>query len=484
MSRSLLWNTITVPALGPGASVTLPHDILDQNVPTAPNFVLPERATPLRVVALTDTTITIQNPSGNATLATNFLVELTFSTQRDPDAPEVFLYAGADPAIGGGGGNLQAAYDAGPTGDIALSAAVGGVRILDNVAPLAVPLFSVVDSAGAVTHFSVTPAQTLHPAGSAAGVVFAPGVGFASDTDSGLALGFGTEIDLVLNGQGARFQAGDTWLNVVAGLFESFDSSNGGRFLADGAAGAASIALQGIDNAGQVEWYNAGSIDLTLARTAAQTVTLSSTLASLAATMIITADALDSTTFESLFLRNTTAATGGVPKQYSPVFALEGRGWTGAASQNVKIGLQMQPTDGGGNSPTADLAVLHSTNAGAYTQLIRVKRFSTNPAAPGARIEGDTSTAFLQLSSFGGTTLGYGTDLLGFDSVAANAISVLIGGTEQVRFTSTGVFRNMIAGNETAAATGGAVAIPVLARGFLSFVDSGGTTRKIAYFDV
>lgn len=54
--------------------------------------------------------------------------------------------------------------------------------------------------------------------------------------------------------------------------------------------------------------------------------------------------------------------------------------------------------------------------------------------------------------------------------------------TEKWAIRFDGMMMNKVAANETATATGGAAAIPVLAQGFLSFVDSGGVVRKIPYF--
>jgi hypothetical protein len=86
-------------ALAVGGSVTLPHGLLDQDVPIRPNLVQPSSGTGLVVLATTTTTVTFGNPTAGA-LTARFMCALLYSTQStDGDVPAgSFVWSGVDPA--------------------------------------------------------------------------------------------------------------------------------------------------------------------------------------------------------------------------------------------------------------------------------------------------------------------------------------------------------------------------------------------------
>lgn len=74
---------------------------------------------------------------------------------------------------------------------------------------------------------------------------------------------------------------------------------------------------------------------------------------------VVQKDALTTTQVAGVTLQNETAATVGTQEQYSPIFVLRGRSWTGAADEIEEFGFQMQGSDG-----RARLAILRRGGGG------------------------------------------------------------------------------------------------------------------------
>lgn len=98
-------NVIPV-TVGAGATLSFAHGLrTEERVGLIPNMVVPDRDSPLVVVGVDDVSISVNNPSA-APATANFLCQLDFSTQRDPDALDAFYWQG-----GGGGGGGLAPYE-------------------------------------------------------------------------------------------------------------------------------------------------------------------------------------------------------------------------------------------------------------------------------------------------------------------------------------------------------------------------------------
>lgn len=78
MATQLLVNVLTVTNLAGGASVTLAHELRSDDQPVTPTQVLCDRASPMTVNALNDTTFTVSNPTGSP-LSANFRTEYDHS---------------------------------------------------------------------------------------------------------------------------------------------------------------------------------------------------------------------------------------------------------------------------------------------------------------------------------------------------------------------------------------------------------------------
>ena len=78
MATQLLVNVLTVTNLAGGASTTLAHGLRADDKPVTPTQVLCDRASPLVVSAVTDTTVSIINPTGSP-LTANFRCEYDHS---------------------------------------------------------------------------------------------------------------------------------------------------------------------------------------------------------------------------------------------------------------------------------------------------------------------------------------------------------------------------------------------------------------------
>jgi len=84
-------NIIACPGLAPMAAVVVPHGLISNGSGLVPNFVLADRSTPVACIAVDDVSCTFQNNGTAPGDPLNFLVEVQFSTQRDPDEQPPFL---------------------------------------------------------------------------------------------------------------------------------------------------------------------------------------------------------------------------------------------------------------------------------------------------------------------------------------------------------------------------------------------------------
>lgn len=134
--------------------------------------------------------------------------------------------------------------------------------------------------------------------------------------------------------------------------------------------------------------------------------------------MLITENAIGSTSTDAVLLTNTTAAANGA-QQWSPRVHWSGKGWetNGPASRTVDWIAELQPVQGAAN-PTGNLVFSSQVNAGGYT-------------------------AQAILDSAGGLTLGNSTGgSLGVGTPAPDAVSTITigpnGGTAYIRTTAGG----------------------------------------------
>jgi hypothetical protein len=107
MSAQVLVNVVSVNALAAGASVTVPHGLVDADVAVSPTLIQPDRSTPIKVTAFTATTVTFRNDGTGAETA-NFRCERGLSTEVD--------YATLTPMTWQGGGGGGGGAPSGPAG--------------------------------------------------------------------------------------------------------------------------------------------------------------------------------------------------------------------------------------------------------------------------------------------------------------------------------------------------------------------------------
>jgi hypothetical protein len=124
------YTNVVAVTLNAGQTLSFAHGLrTEEGVGLIPNLILPDRSSPLVVTGADETEFTVNNPSSAAATA-NFLCQLDFSTQRDPDAPDTLYYQGG----GGGGGGVtvtEAYYNAAPS---------SGQAVPNNGAnPIAIP---------------------------------------------------------------------------------------------------------------------------------------------------------------------------------------------------------------------------------------------------------------------------------------------------------------------------------------------------------
>jgi hypothetical protein len=102
-----------------------------------------------------------------------------------------------------------------------------------------------------------------------------------------------------------------------------------------------------------------------------------------------------------LFLDNATAATSGVPQQFSPMLALQGRSWNGSSSLLQGWGLTTRAINGG--SSTGHLGFYQLENGGSYTLRATMQPSSND----GFALFDSGGAARLSLSTNAGAVFGY-----------------------------------------------------------------------------
>lgn len=116
-------STVAIIGLGPLASTTVPHNcrVPDSlNTPFIPNIVWPDRATPIVVTAVTETTVTFFNPTAALQTAT-FWVEITFTTQRAAHDTTNVYWQGVLAGGGGAGVAIAAGTQTATSGTVIFS---------------------------------------------------------------------------------------------------------------------------------------------------------------------------------------------------------------------------------------------------------------------------------------------------------------------------------------------------------------------------
>jgi len=101
MATQKLVEIVSVIDLAAGASLVVPHDLSSGGVAVAPTEIAPDRATPIVVDAVTESTVTFRNDS-SVTTSANFRLGYQLSIIANPEMAEPFLWGGVP--FGGGGG--------------------------------------------------------------------------------------------------------------------------------------------------------------------------------------------------------------------------------------------------------------------------------------------------------------------------------------------------------------------------------------------
>lgn len=99
MPTQLLVNVLTVGPLAGGASVTLAHSLVSNDVSVAPTLVFPDRVTDIVVGAITATTVTFTNAGANPASA-NFRLERGWQPEVDAFTVTTMKYLGPGAATG------------------------------------------------------------------------------------------------------------------------------------------------------------------------------------------------------------------------------------------------------------------------------------------------------------------------------------------------------------------------------------------------
>lgn len=172
----------------------------------------------------------------------------------------------------------------------------------------------------------------------------------------------------------------------------------------------------------------------------------------------VQADAIGTAQTPGATLRNTTAATSGVPQQWPPMLVQEGRGWDGAASQIFEAALQAIATNG--------ISVALRTRVGGSGS------WTTAYLSPSAiQFYGDAPAA---LKPLGGTTIGASLDVLGGAATSGSGGALTVRGGDA---GGTGSGGDTIVGGSSASGTDQSGSTTALRPGGRT---GGGTIGKIA----
>jgi hypothetical protein len=116
-----------------------------------------------------------------------------------------------------------------------------------------------------------------------------------------------------------------------------------------------------------------------------------------------------STSSTALKIENTTpqSVSGDGNRQFSPMITACGQGWdaTAGSSKTACISTQVQPNPQDGNEPYGEYWLYTKKQSGSNERIARITRISTAPGASGLRIYGDTDGYYLNLSSWAGNAL-------------------------------------------------------------------------------
>lgn len=103
----------------------------------------------------------------------------------------------------------------------------------------------------------------------------------------------------------------------------------------------------------------------------ALTTTAVASTGQVAGTSLFATTANGTTITDGIVARSTTAATGGVPVQYSPAYRMAGQAWTGAASQLSEFRFFTKPVNG--TTPiTSSLVFQAQINSGGYSDVFSI----------------------------------------------------------------------------------------------------------------
>jgi hypothetical protein len=94
VTAALLTTQLNVGPLAPNVQVTVQHGIHYGGLPRKPNIIMPDRDTPISVLAFDELTITFKN-FGMLTASAEFFVELEHTIQRDVEATVEQIWKGA-----------------------------------------------------------------------------------------------------------------------------------------------------------------------------------------------------------------------------------------------------------------------------------------------------------------------------------------------------------------------------------------------------
>jgi hypothetical protein len=226
------------------------------------------------------------------------------------------------------------------------------------------------------------------------------------------------------------------YYTTPASVSAAVGGGGGGTLAADYAAGASqtdSTLLLDSTRLGLLVTDNAAPISGSLLKITNSASTISYLDVSVTGIGFTGTLALGTAKSVRLFAQNTTAAADGA-QQYSPVFALIGKGWgtTAGTSQTVNMGLMTRPVQG--LVPTGDLVLMSGIAGGAYTESMAFQ-------ASGAI----TSPTLMQLKSSaadGATAVAASTDTTAtWSNAAARLLSIRNNAVEKISVRANG---NMI----------------------------------------
>lgn len=235
---------------------------------------------------------------------------------------------------------------------------------------------------------------------------------------------------------------------------------------ADGAAGATgATGPTGPTGAANITGTTNTLVKFTAASTGGDSgITDDGTTVATTRALTVQKDALTTTQTPGVTLQNETPATNPAQEQYSPVFVLTGRSWTGAVDEIEEAGLQMQGIDGrvrlaflrraGRTGSWSTMALLDEQDSTYGLHTLTVGAVLANGAGFRLNVNG------------GGLKENAGTGRMSLDS-ASTTVGILISSALATGDADTLVEINASAGTRTAGK-------------FLSVTDGGGEVFAIS----